>query len=349
MFCEKCGANIKEIRKFCPKCGAKLDTEPPVAPAAYPGGSFAQKKEKPPRPPKQPRVYYPPSSGVKTLSVVLCILICVFGSLAVMIASVRIGANEQNVRASFRSGTLADLVINTAEGEKSFSDMVAEGAVDAKTEEKVELDKNVIRDYLKRNSVNDFVEQMAVDYAECFVNGKTPVNLNADAIGNFLGTQSYDFAHETGYVIPKASINKIKDRINGGDLSYMSIDSSGGYFKQKYGLDPHIISTLMSVWLMVVSFVMTAVFVGLLFFINLKNPIHSLKLGGKTFIIFGAAHFFIAALMFIVGAAKNTFFISGVLKTIALGAGTFALGAVIIGIGCVLLKGALEKNAVVND
>ena len=100
----------------------------------------------------------------------------------------------------------------------------------------------------------------------------------------------------------------------------MSIDSSGGYFKQKYGLDPHIISTLMSVWLMVVSFVMTAVFVGLLFFINLKNPIHSLKLGGKTFIIFGAAHFFIAALMFIVGAAKNTFFISGVLKAIALGA-----------------------------
>lgn len=66
MFCENCGAQLKDGAKFCPQCGAKVGGD---APAAAPASNFAETTQTPPptanpfaipkQPPQAGKLYYP--------------------------------------------------------------------------------------------------------------------------------------------------------------------------------------------------------------------------------------------------------------------------------------------------
>ena len=322
---------------------------PPSVSADPPKPPKPPKPVKPPKPTKKKKIYQEPTKATKILSVVLCLLICICGFIAMTIAAVRIGADEGNVRSSCRKGTLADLVINTSEGEKSFVDIVADGAVDSQTGEQINPDKKIVREFLEKNTVNNYVENVMIDYSNCFVFGKDPVYLNADAVGNFLSNLSYDLSKETKYSIPESEITKIKNRVNGGDLSYLSIDSNGSSFKEKYGVNPNTISVFFSVWMLIVFGVLTALFMGLLFFINQKNLPEALKKCGFSFLIFGALFFLLSILILLFAMVKDIYIFSGILKYTAMGSGTISLITLDVGVCFLLLKGKLLKNAVQSE
>ena len=66
MFCENCGAQLKDGAKFCPQCGAKVGGD---APAAAPASNFAETAQTPPptanpfaipqQKPQTGKLYYP--------------------------------------------------------------------------------------------------------------------------------------------------------------------------------------------------------------------------------------------------------------------------------------------------
>ena len=226
------------------------------------------KAPKAPKAPKQKKVYQKTSVGVRVLSVIMCCLMVLFGLLAVVSASLRIGLQEKNIRSAFRDGSIADLVIHTFKGDRRFADAIAEGAVDAETGQHVEIDASKLSAFLGKSSVNNFAEDMAAEYFGYFLKGTIPKKLNSAAVGDFLSNLSYDFKHELGYYLSNEYIENVKNRIDDGDLSYLSIDSRGGGLKKRLGFYLNLISMAISVWTIAICAAISLLFAVVIFFVN---------------------------------------------------------------------------------
>ena len=282
--------------------------------------------------------YQPTSAGMKFLSFLLCLLMLFFGFCAMLIGASRIAFSEKNVRKAYQKGSLADLKITTDDGEKSIAELFTEGIVDADTYQAIPLTDHAAESFFEGSEINTFAENLAVDFTGFFIFGKTPSLLNADAITSFLSSAETNIGGQITYRMSGDEIDIIGQRINGGDLSFLSIDSDGGYFKQKYGMDPNMISRMFSPTSLAVCTGIVLLCMILNFIIHRRDPAFGFGSNGATMILFGVLNTFIAAGLLILSFLKNIFLLSELLRGFTFAMGGVSLSVLVIGIIFAVLK-----------
>lgn len=290
------------------------------------------------------RQYKRTTAGRRVVSILLCLLMLLFSFLALIIGTCRIALTESNVRRAYQKGTLADLSITTDEGEKSLSEILMENVVDAKTNKLIPLKKTDVDRFLQGSVVNNFTENLVVDFTQFFIFGKTPGLLNSKSITDFLSSISRDIDQQISYAMSDQDIQYIGQRIDGGDLSFLSIDSNGGYFKVKYGVDPFIISNAFSVWSLAICAGLAVVCVILIFAVNHGNAPAGLSFNGTTMILFGTLNTLIAAALLILSLIKKIFLLSELLRLIAFSMGAVSIVILILGILFAVIKTVLRNR-----
>ena len=280
------------------------------------------------------------------LCIVLCLLTALFSFITMAIVTARVGLTANHVRAAYREGDLRDMTVLTESGSVSLAELIMSSAVSVRTGEPIGLSRERAEAFLKKTTVNQFAENILADYAGCFVFGEEPAYLNADKIGNFLSLVSFDARQEIGCYIPDQEITAFKQRINGGDLSYLSIDRSGGAFKQHYGVDPGTVSAVFSVWVLIASAAMTLACILLVFILCSKNLPAGLGYNGVTLTAFGAGNLFLTVAGMIIASVSHVFFLSALLRTLMMVMGSCSIAVLIAGILMLLLRSRLRKNGV---
>lgn len=288
--------------------------------------------------------YRKTTAGRKAVSIILCLLMLLFSSCALFIGSARIALNENSVRKAYQKGTIADLTVNTDKGEQTLTDVFLDNVVDAKTNVPIPLERTAVETFLRSATVNNFTENLVVDFTQFFVFGKTPSLLNSREITRFLTSISDDINSRINYSMSEDDINYIGQRIDGGDLSFLSIDDNGGYFKQKYNFDPKLLSSVFSVWALAVCAGLALLCVIMIFVINHGNAPAALSFNGTTMIIFGVLNTLIAAGMLILSLIKPVFLISDLLRGLAFATGGISIAILIIGIIFSVIKTVMKNR-----
>lgn len=288
--------------------------------------------------------YRPTTAGRRIASILVCLLFLLFGFLAMIIGACRISLSESKIRSAYSKGTLADLKIDTDEGEKTLAQILMDNVVDAQTNLPIPLEENAVNRFLQGSRINTFVENLVVDFTQFFIFGRTPSLLNGAAISDFLSSISDEIDDQISYSMSDEDIRYIGRRVDGGDLSFLSIDQNGGYFKQKYGVDPYIISSLFSAWVLIISSGLALVCVVLIFVINHDNLPAGLSFNGGAMIVFGVVNTLIAAALLILSFIKNIFLLSELLRGFALAMGGISIAVLVIGIVFAVMKTVLRNR-----
>ena len=288
--------------------------------------------------------YHPTTALRRFGSVILCLLMLFFGFLALMIGSSRIAFSESNVRNAYGKGTLADLMITTKDGEKRLAAVLAEGALDSKTNQPIYLEEEALNRFLKENQINNFAENLTVDFTQFFIFGRTPTLLNSKEITGFLRTASRDVGQEINYLLTDADIDYLGKRIDGGDLSFLSVDENGGAFQQKYGYNPNTIPAMFSVWSLIICAGLALLCIVMIFVINHGNFPAGLSFSSTTMMIFGILNTLIAAGMLVLSYVRNIFLASELLRSFALAMGAISLIVLVFGIIFAVIKTVLRNR-----
>lgn len=199
MFCTNCGAAISEDAAFCEKCGAPVAVQKPEPEEI----EKAEKKKKPektkavkekaektkPEKTKSEK----PKSGFTVLSVILCILIVLAGSLANVIFLARHALSEESVENLVKNFDLSDLKMGFT-GEEFSSLTLSEYLVENQNnfymldipEDKIEelLNEKFIQKFLSKK-VKAYIEDLFYETGEGVVKVKELQKLwmdNADKI-----------------------------------------------------------------------------------------------------------------------------------------------------------------------
>ena len=288
--------------------------------------------------------YRKTTAGRRIASIFVCLLFLLFSFLALIIGTCRIALSESKVRSAYNKGTLADLKIDTDEGEKTLAQILMDNVVDADTNLPIPLEGKAVNRFLQGSRINAFVENLVVDFTQFFIFGRTPSLLNGTAISEFMSSISDEINNEISYSMSDEDIRYIGRRVDGGDLSFLSIDKNGGYFKQKYGVDPNMISSLFSVWVLSISAGLALICVVLVFVINHQNLPAGLSFNGSAMIVFGVLNTLIAASLLILSFIKDIFLLSELLRGFALAMGGISIAVLVIGIIFAVIKSVLKNR-----
>lgn len=289
------------------------------------------------------KAYQKTTAGKRIGSILLCLLILLFGFSALIIGTLRLSLTESNVRKAYQKGTLADLVVMTDKGEQSLAEILMDGMVDGDGK-KIPLDKSQVEQFLRRQNINNFTENLLVDFTQFFVFGKKPSLLNEAEIEIFLRSISEEIREEINYRMSDKDIEKIGERINGGDLSFLSIDDNGGGFKTKYHVDPSVISNAFSIWALAICAGVVLICMVLIFMINRKNLPAGLSFNGATLVFFGTLNLLIAVGLLVLSYIKTIFFFSEIIRYVAIAYGAISIGALVIGIIFEIIKTVLRNR-----
>lgn len=288
--------------------------------------------------------YQPVSAGKRIASVVMCLLFMLFAFLSLVIASARIGLTESNVRKAYQKGSLADIKISTEQGEKELTDVFMENVVDAQTNQPIPLQRAEVESFLRSQNINNFAENLVTDFTGFFIYGKMPTMLNSREITKYLTTLSAEIKERIGYSMSDEDIAYIGKRIDGGDLSFLSIDENGGYFKTKYNFDPKLLSVGTSVPVLIILSALSALCIIMIFVINHGNTPSALSFSGTTMILFGVLNLLIAIAMLAMSFINPVFLISELTRGLAFAAGGISLVILIIGIIFSVIKTVLKNR-----
>ncbi len=295
--------------------------------------------------PEDEHKYQKTTAGRRAVSILMCLLMLLFSFFSLIIGSARIALTENNVRSAYRKGTLADLKFDTANGEKTLAQIIVDGAVNADTGVPIRLDEGSVTEVLRSQNINNFAENLAVDFTQFFIFGRAPSLLNSTEITGFLTSVSENIKAQTGYAMSDEDIAAIGKRINGGDLSFLSVDSNGGYFKQKYNFNPMVLSSAFSVWALAVCAGIVLLCLIMIFVINSRNLPAGLSFNGTTMMIFGVLNTVIAVGMLVFSYVKPIFLLSDLLRGLAFAMGAISLSVLVIGIIFVVIKTVLKNKA----
>ena len=290
------------------------------------------------------RRYERTTPGRRLASIFMCLMLLLFSFFAMMIGTARLGLTEDNVRKAYQKGSLADLRINTEKGEQSLGQVLMDNVVDAKTNLPIQLDGSAVDSFLRTPLINNFTENLAVDFTQFFVFGKTPSLLNSGEITKFLTSISGEIKEQINYSMSEEDIETIGKRIDGGDLSFLSIDANGGYFKTKYGFSPYTISSFFSVWALGICAGLALLCMVMVFVINHGNLPAGLSFNGGTMIIFGVLNTLIAAALLIFSYLKPIFLVGELLRSCAFAMGAISIVVLVVGILFSVIKTVLRNR-----
>lgn len=290
------------------------------------------------------KAYHPTTAGRRVASFFVCLLMLLFGFAALLIGSSRIAFTESNVRKAYHKGSLADLKVDTDEGEKTLTRILMDNVVDSETYLPIPLEETAVNLFLSGSRINTFAENLAVDFTQFFIFGRKPSLLNGAAVTEFLTSISDEIKDSIAYPMSAGDIRYIGQRIDGGDLSFLSIDENGNYFKQKYGVDPYVISTAFSVWMLILSAGLFVLCIVLVFVIHHGNLPAGLAANGKAFIFFGVINTLIAAGLLVFSFIKNIFLVSELIRGFAFVMGGISIAVLIVGIVFSVIKTVLKNR-----
>ena len=290
------------------------------------------------------KAYHPTTAGRRVASFFVCLLMLIFGFATLLIGSCRIAFTESNVRKAYHKGSLADLKVDTDEGEKTLTRILMDNVVDSETYLPIPLEETAVNLFLSGSRINTFAENLAVDFTQFFIFGRKPSLLNGAAVTEFLTSISDEIEDSIAYPMSAGDILYIGQRIDGGDLSFLSIDENGNYFKQKYGVDPYVISTAFSVWMLILSAGLFVLCVVLVFVIHHGNLPAGLAANGKAFIFFGVINTLIAAGLLVFSFIKNIFLVSELIRGFAFVMGGISIAVLIVGIVFSVIKTILKNR-----
>lgn len=282
--------------------------------------------------------YHPTTAGRRVASFFVCLLMLAFGFMTLIIGSCRIAFTESNVRKAYNKGTLADLKLSTDEGEKTLTQVLMDNVVDSETNLPIPLQETAVNQFLSGSRMNTFAENLAVDFTQFFIFGRKPSLLNGTAVTEFLTSISEEIEESISYSMSASDIRYIGQRIDGGDMSFLSIDENGNYFKQKYGIDPYVISSVFSVWMLILCAGLFIVCAALVFVIHHGNPPAGFSANGKAFIFFGVLNTLIAAGLLVFSFIKNIFLVSELIRGFAFAMGGISIAVLIVGIVFSVIK-----------
>ncbi len=290
------------------------------------------------------RQYRRTTAGRRVLSILMCLMMLLFGFFAMVIGSLRLGLTEDNIRKAYQKGTLADLRLETDQGEQSLGQIFMSNVVDAQTNLPITLDGKAVDAMLRTSFINNFTENLVVDFTQFFIFGEKPNLLNSSAIVGFLRSVGGELKEQIGYALSEADIEFIGKRIDGGDLSFLSIDGNGGYFKQKYGFNPYTIPSFFSVWALALCGGLALLCMIMIFVINYGNFPAGLSFNGTTMIVFGVINTLIAGGMMILSYLKNIFLLSDLLRNLAIAMGAISIVVLVVGIVFSIIKTILRNR-----
>ena len=285
------------------------------------------------------KAYTRVSAGKKAASVLLCIFMVLILLFTALAGAVRLTLTDDNIRSSATGDKLAHKSVISEQGVIASTEYIKLlTGVNS-------IDDRTLREFLSKSGVADLIGDLMTDYSGYVLNGDQPAYLNAEYIADKLREINAELAEASGSDIMLMDPDTVTARINGGDLSFLSIDSEGGYFKQSYGVSPDLMSTLGSLPVLIICGAMVLLFAVLIMIINSSNSPFGLRCNAVAMLTVGIFYLVTAGGMVILSLIKDIWIVSDMLRYGALWLGVIGVGIFAVGVVCMAVAGALGKRA----
>lgn len=284
------------------------------------------------------------SPGKRVGSVFMCIFMAMLMLSVVMLSTTHLALTDKNIRDACSADDLGSKELVTDHGNMTAAEFLREQI------RRVSPYYDDISDAALNASFRDgrfaaLVEDVLTDYADYFLRGKDPTHLNASYITGALSGVNRGISDAVGYDVAAFDTNEIALRIDGGDLSFLSIDEDGGHFYSHYGVKPGVLATLLSPTVLIICFAIVVLFIVLIFAINSSNIPTALLFNGVVMVIIGGLSLLMALGYLIVSFVKDIWIVTPLLRLIALWCGVIGLAIFLIGLAQVIIARKLKKKA----
>lgn len=295
--------------------------------------------------PDQPQGRYQRTTAGKRIgSILLCILTAAMLLYTVMNVAMRLTLTEKNIRQATDGDKLISQTLIADTGETTAVNYLRE-LIGSDNMAQYGITDETLRSVLRSGRISTLADNVLSDYAQYLFNDKEPTHLNAAYIAGELERFNEDLSTAVGYPIRAFNSAKVTERINGGDLSFLSIDGEGGYFYRHYDVNPKFPATFASLPILIICAVIAALCIVMIFVINSANLPAGLSFNGVVMIIIGCFSVLTAIGCFVLTFIKEIWIVTDLLRQTALWTGVISAVLLLMGVLMTAIAGVLRKKA----
>ena len=286
--------------------------------------------------------YRKTTAGKRIGSILLCILTVCMMLFAVLNVSLRLTLTEDHIH-------------EAADGEKMLHQRFITGDASAVSFMRELIGSDEMAQYgitdemletaLRGGTIPRLFENLLNGYADYFLKERVSEYLNTAYITGELERFNAALGEASGTAFDAVRVDKIADRINDGDLSFLSIDSEGGSFYRHYGVNPKAFATAGSLPILLICGAIAALCILMIFVVNSANAPASLRFNGVALVIVGGLSLVIAAGLFILSFVKDIWLLTQLSRVAALWTGTIGAGLLLIGTLFLVIARVLSRRA----
>lgn len=288
--------------------------------------------------------YRATGAGKKVASVFLCILAALMLVYTVLGASARLTLTKDNIRQAAATDKMMrqSIIIGNTNAVGFVRDLIGSDELSA-----YGFTDEMLENALRAGRIPELFGNILIGYTDYFLYDKDSEYLNAAYITAELERFNADLSIAAGldYTFDAVRVDRIAERINGGDLSFLSIDSEGGWFYRHYGVNPELLATIGSPLVLIICGVIALLSMILIFVLNSANPPAGLTFNGVTLIIVGSFYLLTAIGCLILSFIKDIWIITELLRMMALWTGIISSFLLVTGIIFAVVAGSLRRKA----
>lgn len=284
------------------------------------------------------------SAGKKVASVFLCIFTILLLLFTAPAGALRLAVTGDNIRAAADGEKLAHKSLISDSGIVASSEYMRE-LIGAEAASRAGLNDDSLRAFMRGSSIPELVGSLMTDYAEYVLSGTAPTHLNAEYITGKMAEINSELAEASGYDIKLMDADALSARINGGDLSFLSIDGEGGAFKGSYGVSPTLLSTLGSLPVLIICGSMALLCIVFIIIINGGNLSYGFRCSAAALLTVGLFSLLTAGGLVIVSLIYDIWILTELSRYLALWLGVIGVGLFIAGVVLTAIAGSLRRKA----
>ena len=296
------------------------------------------------QPAEKPGAYRKTSAGKRVASVFICILMALMLLYVVTNLTIRLTLTEKNIRSATDSEKLVTQHLITDIGDTTALDYLHRLIGSNKLAEYHVTDET-LKSVLKGGRISTLTANILNDYTRYLLNDQEPTHLNGSYISQELERFNDDLSNAAGYPIRAFDPNKVYESVNGGDMSFLSIDSSGGYFYRHYQFNPKTTAMIFSLPILIISAVIALLCLVMIFALNSQNPPAGLRFCGVVLVVVGCLFMLSAIGCLVVTFIKDIWIVTELLRQAALWMGVISGVMLTVGALMLVIAGALIKRA----
>lgn len=284
------------------------------------------------------------SSGKRVASVFLCIFMALVMLFTIGDVALRVTLTEENIREASTYEKMMEKDAITEYGPMPVVDYLLE-LIDSNPSQTSSIGRALLKIALSNEKLSNLVANIMTDFFGFFLRDEEPVVLNADTIITVLEDINLIVSTLAGREIQVFDVEAIAEKINGGPLSFLSIDINGGWFLKKYGVNPRLPATILSLPVLIICGVILLLCLVMVFVINSSNAPAGLNFNGVVMIIDGGFCLLTALGLLIIALVKDLWIVSELMMKAAMWMGCISAGLLIIGMIFVIIAKSLRKRA----